>query len=296
MIKEACIYHRGDLDGYSSGAIVRAASPDPDIVMVPMEYGDPIPWELLMDRDCVYVVDFNLAPLSKEMIALQNAVPRLVWIDHHKSAIDEAEKIDFNPPGLRRVGQAACELCWEYFFGGSTKLPHAIWLLGRYDVWDRGASPEIDPFQAGMQAQAHTNPIDPESNDFWNLAFLSSEKFLSDRLREGELILQYQQGLYKRYQENAHEVFFYDKVWVALNVQKVGSQAFEGIYDPEKHHGCISYFRTSHGWVVSLYSLDDREDFSKIAKSYGGGGHPSACGFTVKSTSYDALPFTSPIL
>jgi len=39
--------------------------------------------------------------------------PGLVWIDHHKSAI---EKYGATTPGYRIDGVAACRLAWQWFF------------------------------------------------------------------------------------------------------------------------------------------------------------------------------------
>lgn len=285
MNKNVCVYHKGDLDGHSSGAIVRQGAADPEILMIPMEYGDPIPWDKLEGAGTVYVVDFNLEPLETNMPKLSEMVDEVVWIDHHKSAIDAAESIGYNPPGIRRVGQAACELAWEYFYRGSVKIPQAVWLLGRYDVWDHAASEDVMPFQLGMQAQPHTSPMDPASEDFWLEAFLSTESFLGDRVNEGHTIGRFRQSLFKLYQQHAHEITFEDENWIAINTQKIGSQAFEGVFDPDKHHGCISYFRGGSGkWVISLYDPTQTKDLSVIAKKYGGGGHPAACGFTIHDT------------
>jgi oligoribonuclease NrnB/cAMP/cGMP phosphodiesterase (DHH superfamily) len=284
MNKEACIYHKGDLDGFCSGAIVRHLS-SPGMKMLPLEYGDPIPWEELEGCFRVYVVDFCLEPLETSMVRLEKMVDEVVWIDHHKSAIDSAAEINFNPPGLRRVGDAACELCWEYFLKSSVTIPQAVKFLGRYDVWDLKAHVDVMPFQLGMQAQAHTNPIDPESEAFWTLAFNSSEEFITSRVLEGKSITSYREAQYKMYQQHAHEIVFEEYSWIAINTQKVGSHAFEGIYDPLRHYGCVAYFRGGSGnWIVSLYSPDASADLSVIAKAYGGGGHPSACGFTIPST------------
>ena len=86
-----CFYHSADLDGHCSGAIVKFRFPE--AVMHPINYGDTFPWDLFteMPRQDVYIVDFALQPFM-EMHQLA-AICNLHWIDHHKSAISEAEKM-----------------------------------------------------------------------------------------------------------------------------------------------------------------------------------------------------------
>ena len=82
-----CFYHRADLDGRCSGAIVKAHFPE--CRMIGMDYGEEMPWTEIYPNEEVYLVDFSLQPFEK-MIRLQK-LAQLIWIDHHKSAIADAE-------------------------------------------------------------------------------------------------------------------------------------------------------------------------------------------------------------
>jgi hypothetical protein len=286
-MRTACVYHRSDLDGFCSAAIVREACPE-IVELIPMEHGDPIPWDLLQEMERVYVVDFSLAPFEESMQRLKAIVPEVIWIDHHKTAIDAAQACNLDFPGKQACGKAACELCWEYFFDGAVAMPKPVWLLGRYDVWDLNADPRIEHFQLGMQAQEKANPLHPESEAFWTDVFFADSDFVDSRVYEGKSIMAHRQSTYRMYQQQAHTLRFEGANWVALNTQKTGSKVFEGIYNPELHRGCIAYFRSPSGkWVVSLYSLDNLHDLSVIAKKHGGGGHASACGFALESFQFD---------
>lgn len=286
-MRTACIYHKGDLDGFCSAAIVRVALRDP-VQLIPLEHGDCIPWELLEDVDRVFVVDFSLAPFAESMPKLQSMVPKLIWIDHHKSAIQTAQEIGLSLEGKQECGKAACELCWEYFYGDEAAMPLAVRLLGRYDVWDHAADPRVEQFQLGMQAKEHANPIDPKSEDFWIDMFFANAQTIDRIAEEGKIILSHRQVTYRLLQTQMHTLSFAGHTWIALNTQKTGSKVFEGVYDSESHYGCVVYFRSVTGsWIVSLYSLDNRHDLSIIAKEHGGGGHASACGFQLDHSEFD---------
>jgi hypothetical protein len=120
----------------------------PECEMIGINYGDPFPWQSIMAGETVYMVDFSL-PLE-EMKRL-NGICRLIWIDHHKSAIEDAEAMKFVASGHQRllIGLAACELTWMEFFQG--EICRAVTLLGRYDVWDYRDHPEVLEFQYGMR-------------------------------------------------------------------------------------------------------------------------------------------------
>jgi len=105
-----CFYHRGDLDGHCSGAIVRHRFPE--CRMVGIDYEDAFPWEKIESGERVVMVDFSL-PMDL-MEAIKEAYP-FTWIDHHKTAIDKAREAGFETAGLLMVGKAGCELTWEYF-------------------------------------------------------------------------------------------------------------------------------------------------------------------------------------
>src|SRR5512137_3219488 len=112
-----CFYHKIDPDGKCSGAIVKMAHPD--VQLVGYNYGDKFPWESIAPGEPVFMVDVSMSPGDMDKL---NEVADLVWIDHHLSAINAV-----NPDikGLRRVGTAGCELTWE-FLQGSEDVPLAV--------------------------------------------------------------------------------------------------------------------------------------------------------------------------
>ncbi|MFA6234846.1 MAG: hypothetical protein WC824_11810, partial [Bacteroidota bacterium] len=105
-MRSICLYHRADLDGKCSAAIVRSVFPD--IALLGCDYGDDMQALFDQTKDCgrVLVVDFSL---PMDLMAKIPGHSHLVWIDHHVSAIKDAEAAGFNPDGIRVIGTAACE-------------------------------------------------------------------------------------------------------------------------------------------------------------------------------------------
>ena len=115
-----CLHH-SDLDGHASAAIVRRKFPECEFISI--NYGDNVPWDRIKDQDIV-MVDFSLQPFS-DMIRLRKESKSFIWIDHHKTAIQEyeANKEEFTW-GVKGhhlaitydITHAGCELTWQHFF------------------------------------------------------------------------------------------------------------------------------------------------------------------------------------
>ena len=146
-----CFYHSADLDGHCSGALVKAFNINCELIGI--NYDDEFPWETIGIGETVWMVDFGLQPFS-DMLRLQKMCG-LIWIDHHKSALEEYAKalsIGNEPiAGLRRDGIGACQLVYE-FLTNKQKIPTYIKLLAEYDVWNH-LDPRTLAFQYGMRFQ-----------------------------------------------------------------------------------------------------------------------------------------------
>jgi uncharacterized protein len=287
-----CFYHSTDLDGICSGAIIKYVHPE--CKMFGINYGQVFPIDEIQKEETVYMVDFGLQPIS-ELISLdtyiKNINGKFVWIDHHKSAIDDAKAQNFDPIGLRRVGDAACELVWEYMVNEkenrtieiSRTVPTGVKLLGRYDVWDLTFNENVSTFQYGMQSE---NAI--VDSELWKLIFMNDHETIERLCNNGKVI----QGFQKI--KDAQYVGFYSFGTtlnglraIAVNRGNTGSTIFNSVWDEDKYDLMITFVKIPSGkWTVSLYSTKKHIDCGAIAKSFGGGGHVGAAGFQI-----DTLPF-----
>lgn len=313
-----CFYRRADFDGVCSAAIVKKFVPDCELHGI--DYGDEFPWGKIRpkteDGSCiwlrtVYLVDFSLPPEQMKTLALSC---NLVWIDHHKSALETCTQAELpRVPGIREVGRAGCELCWEWFTDSwpVQASPEAVRLLGRYDVWDKD-NPEwasIEAFQFGMRAQP--GAMDPENGLWKDLLGASGDEQAAYELDRvawfGAAILSYRDQEAKSLcVDGCHETRLpvpddfkyvnggatlevtgsYVKL-ICLNSLQRGSWQFNSVWDPEKHDAMCVYGQLKDGrWRVSLYSTKPEVDCGAICKAFGGGGHVGAAGFVC-----DELPW-----
>lgn len=281
-----CFYHSVDLDGHCSGAIVKNRYPECE--MAGINYGEPFPFDKITKDEEVYMVDFSLQPF--EGMEKLNSICKLHWIDHHKSAIEDAVGRGFlaSEGQLLAVDRAACELTWMYLHPTDLEPPPAVYLLGRYDVWDHEADHRVLPFQYGIRQFSDTFPANQE---MWKNLFCGNQADIETLVENGKLILAYEDAQNAKSCETlAFETELNGLKAICANKgAPTNSQFFKSVYDSAKHEIMLLFYRLKppvSKWTVSIYSTHKHIDCGAIAKQYGGGGHKQAAGFQC-----EALPF-----
>lgn len=274
-----CIYHNKDLDGFCSGAIMRLKWPD--ATFIGADYGDKL--DIPANED-VMMADFSL-PMS-DMLELGRMSTSFVWVDHHKSAIDEfyrceAGDRDYVITPVLDASISACEGVWRHLFGWQP-FPSAVLLLGEYDTWRGFGSDAWNditlPFQYGMRLRCNSLDTFPERVLFAD----PLSKLIADTITTGQVCLDYQRQQDKFRCRRAFVADLIGYKAICLNMPDVSSLTFESVYDPAIHDLMVGFtVGTSH----CGYSLrSDKIDCSGIARAFGGGGHKGAAGFGIDGT------------
>lgn len=289
-----CIYHSADLDGFTSAAIVKKAFPE--AILIGHNYGDSTEKiDAIPDGSEIVIVDVTVEtphekdPIKKmqKMFDLSKRSKKLIWIDHHLSAINTYMqfKDEFNEgkefcEGYLEVGPAACELTWRYFFPEDT-MPMAVDVLGSYDVWRKRYEKTWDelifPFQMGMRLVCNS----PSSFPVTLLEISSDSRSLFGTiLQDGHVIVAYQNSINaKLCSDIAFEAEIEGLRAICLNQASSNSIAFDSVFNPEKHDVMVPFSHNGKYWRVSIYTTSPDIDCSAIARKLGGGGHKMAAGF-----------------
>lgn len=306
-----CFFHRTDLDGHCSGAIVRLWCERNGHIYVPhgVNYGEPIDWvKWASGNEMAVIVDFTPERCSKEnflyssydvLTYIKHVYNDLVWIDHHQTAIDAVRQaqqqsmsegnVTHDFKGIQKSGTAACVLTWQHFFPG-TEIPTAVSLLGAYDVFDR-SNPErwhmdILPFQYGMRTRG-TLPDGDDEKGLWYKMLLGRNEDkespgyyeLGWIMAEGQTVLRYEEQQNRKTAKSAaYDCTFNGMLCCAINARG-NSLLLESFARPE-HKMRILWSFDRNKWRVHLYENGhDDVHCGEIAKKYGGGGHKGAAGF-----------------
>ena len=147
------VIHHNDADGYMSAKIVSTAQGLNDNDFICMDYTKELDLSLIDKNELVYIVDYSLEP--EMMKSLLEITKHVIWIDHHKTAIDkykdfpDVDKIK----GFRFDGISATGLAWLYMRGLTVntgnytkdyyymmtkleKAPLSVQLINDWDVWN----------------------------------------------------------------------------------------------------------------------------------------------------------------
>ena len=267
-----CIYHVADHDGKGSGAVVKSVFAQAEFLG--LNHDMPVPYDKIEKHEEIVVCDFAL-PMDY-MFDL-NGRKKLVWIDHHVSAIEEYEKRlkagQAPIEGLRKVGQAAIELCWQYFYPGR-KVPLGVELLAKNDLFDL-RDERVRPFEYAMQSMGVNRPED----EIW-VRLLNDELNIEKMVDEGKRILNWiNVRNYRLVRCMAFESEVDGLKCICANMPQGYSSFYDSIPDKEQYDVMINFYMNKDGkWNLSFYSSKPEVDVSKLAAKLGGGGHKGAAG------------------
>jgi oligoribonuclease NrnB/cAMP/cGMP phosphodiesterase (DHH superfamily) len=292
-----CIYHRKDLDGHCSGAIVKYHCPHAELVGA--DYEDQIRIEhhtlwvndrkIFLANHCYAMVcDFSLKPEHVQYL-LNVAQFDVVCCDHHSTAYEDMKQFvshhRFHFHSADSGPKSGCRLTYEYLHPGEDEIPYVVELVSDYDTWNH-QNPEVLWFQRGMLLR-ETDPVNPEAMRLWDdLLSISQDHYMLEQiLGEGEIVQQY---IKQHNKTSAKTLVFpttlHGHTVLAANMPFSGSHIFEGYEEPEIMSSF--YYLPSGQWRVSLYSNNEAVHCGEIARYFGGGGGRGAAGFVTET-----LPF-----
>lgn len=273
-MKTKVIYHRGDLDGQASAAVLRYKYKD--AILIGAEYSDSVDQFIAaVDKDDhVIVVDYTLEPFSK-MLELKEKCGHLTWIDHHISAINtwnENGRPFEGYVGDDKNKKAACELAWEWT---EPKLacPRTIRLLSMYDTWQ--LDDEVKEFQFGARFFLETL-----ESPHWKKILSGQYTDIRDMRDTGRKLLEWEKkNNARRCREHMFRMDFRGYRACVLNTIEKGSQIFDSV-DPSTYDVLIIFGLVEQGkFRYSIYTENPAIDVSKIALTLNGGGHRKAAGW-----------------
>lgn len=278
------VFYHDDMDGKLAARIAYLYARDRDDALTnyefyAMRYGMKFPFADIVSGEVVYILDFSLEPCDLEKLL---DMAEVVWIDHHKTAIERAadhfgdsmSDID----GLRKSGDGAgCLLTWRYL-RGDEQPPYVVRLVSDRDEWKY----EFGDNTRYMHCWLLSKETDPKSG-----AWVTAWNFHKECIREGAYMYAYKTSMdrdlvSRRAFDCTLSVPGAEYMCVAVN-GSVNSEPFEVMY-PDYDIWIVFYYDPNGWWTVSLYSNKDDIDVSEIASRYEyrgkrGGGHKGAAGF-----------------
>lgn len=296
---DVCLYHFPCDDGFAAAWVVRQRWPD--CRLEPTNYGLPLPDGLAGKN--ILMVDFSLK--RDAMLELARYARSVVVLDHHASAQDELR--DFTV-GWNPIHPDAPEFTgWQVMLDDPRTDPtHRV--LAHFDMSRSGAQLAWGFIRPFLPPPLIVNFV--ADRDLWRFAIPNSRKFslflrshpydfdvwtdIADRLNAdltGDGVLAEAAAI-----ERYHDARIAELVPTAT-LQRIGEWAGVPVahapytFASDLGHALLKAHPDAPFAAVvvdaygartfSLRSENSREDVSKVARAFGGGGHRNAAGFRV---------------
>lgn len=308
------MYHiitHNDLDGYAAGYIVMnflenvEGVKHDDINITFTDYSKELNLDNIKCFDEVYITDFSLKP--EVMNNLLYKTKNVIWIDHHKSALEYLPEYHERVRGKQIVGMCGAALTYLYFYAPKEVMDGSIEEMEQYlnknakrwinlvDAWDCWKLNSKYRKQAELLSIYMSNRLSLENIE--KLA-MYDEDDLDEILVTGYKYQEYKrlsdENFVNRYSFEINLEIF-DKEnnkntykALVINHNPSGSLTFGNKLD--KYDVCISYINNGEVISASLYSNKDYFDCSEVCKVFNGGGHKGAAGFTITEENYTLSP------
>lgn len=282
------IHHNADPDGNFSGAIALKANPMAETIGYNYE---PEFDHIIAACAGKRVVMVDVSPSRwDDMHRLCDVAESVVWIDHHPTALRQMEeagtatKYPNFTPVFEHEKWGAARKTFEYFFP-DTPLPLVIEMVAGYDVFrDYGTDTWTNYYFPFRFAVSKLN-TPQKVLEFFHMD-AQGEPLLQQFLERGRAVADYL--------DDDNAALVNNPVLVKEMAFRVASNTYrvlavnKGLFgdmfksrDLSEYAFVVGFFREAAGWEVSLRGAGKDYDLGAIARTFGGGGHKDAAGFSV---------------
>lgn len=277
------IYRHDDADGLWSAAIVYNHIKDcgcstVNIADIPVNYNkDSWDEDTVNKADYVYVLDFTFDDMDK---LAEIAGDKLVWIDHHKTAIEKFPELwESDIKGIRRLDGSGCGLTWKYIYMRCL-APLAVKYIEDRDLW-KFAYEETKPFceAAFVKIKTIDNTDISEFLDHCGFTSIEQEYISFGKARLEEQALRVSKAF-----DRGQDITFHGYRARVVNTVSDISDVGQSIYTKEEYDIAVMWYVDGNAIKVSLRSNSkdkNAPDCAVIAQKYGGGGHRGSAGYNI---------------
>jgi len=229
---------------------------------IPCKYGEPPPD---VSGKNVIILDFSYPrEIAKRMYEDAND---LIILDHHKSAMEDLEDLDF---AWFSEDHSGAFLAWHFFHPGED-IPKFIRYIEDRDLW-KWELPYSREFSAAFEIIPY---------NFMEYDRFCDDSTFDDAIERGGHMLAYSRAIVGKICEGAVHHRFEGMDVMVVNtpywVSEVGNAlSFQCDFAAMWH-----YDHYDRNIKVSLRTSSDSVDISEIARKFNGGGHKKAGGFTL---------------
>jgi hypothetical protein len=273
MTDYVVLYHANCNDGFGAAwAIQPCISPPARFIAV--SYDEPVPAAAKEPGVFVDIVDFSYP--RAELVELCKTAKQVNVYDHHKTAQQALENWPDKPENLQVVfdmTKSGAVIVWEHFH--TAPVPKLLQYVQDRDLWT-WALPNSKEVNAVIELAVKTFAE-------WDGLARGFEQSLDTVVGVGKCLVEQESKLVDQHLTKAwpSEIDGHRALFVNATVHRseLGHRLLE--LSPNVEVAAIYWDEDATKRVVSLRSRKGGVDVSELAKKRGGGGHPSAAGYTV---------------
>jgi len=263
------IYHANCMDGFGAAYAAWCNFGD-GADYVPAQYGQEPP--CVAGKE-VYILDFSYP--RDVLIHMSEVAKHIKVLDHHKTAQDALQGLDFATFDMERSG---CIMAWEFFFG-EIPSPYGLQLIQDRDLWQFKYS-DTKAYDAALRG------LVPRTFEDWDQAV--HKENVKSLVTKGQALLIVFNADVESLSKRAHLASLGDVRLIVCNAPPKYASELGNILS--KNTGLPAAIYSFNGATMRFeYSLRsvDNFDVSELAREYGGGGHKNAAGFSLDYCAFD---------
>lgn len=277
------IFFHNDLDGICSAAIFykffNKIQKEIQLIKINYDKEDEEFKKIKIEKnEIICMLDYSLSVSNVKQVL--KFTDKIIWVDHHKTAIEKYKNNGFNFEGIQQIDHSGCMLAWMYCYGEKIP-PLSVSLIEDFDIWKWEWREKTEPFKYFMESQ----PQNPTKEIWQNI--LNEDYDITSSINEGKSIVKYVKNINEQNMlDYSYRINWEGYKCLVINQLEKGSQTFEK-FDNGDYDVLIVWRYNGQKYVVSLYHSQHHKniDVSALAKKFGGGGHKGASGIT-----FDVLP------
>lgn len=276
------IYHNNCYDGFTAAFVFNylgRSFPNEELVFIPCNHGEPFPErDYNKEVDECYILDFSFK--RDVILANKDRFKFFLILDHHATAQKDLEGLDCAIFDMNRSGAL---ITLDYLMNTRNYEVMNLQILEKLITYVKRVS-DRDLFQFKLPLTSETYFVQSAHDmtfENWMKIMLMSDEVIQAK---GKLIQQYERVFIGKRLEEIYFVHLTDGennyTIPCVNLSpEFGTNACQAILNkyPEYNYACYHWY----GLAKKVWGIRSRAGFdcSKIAKHYGGGGHPQASGW-----------------